>query len=179
MKLRLAVLALILGLVIVGTACGKKASEPSPSAPASKKVESPQHTTPAQSPTDLGNKIGSSYLETLKQVVAILNDKPPAADAKKTLQEFKEATIGLMVGLGQEREALSPQDRAQADAVLRFRISSVPSELFKSYQDAQSACQSDRDLFNLIADFNIITQYAIFELLKKQLPDEAKRLGIQ
>ena len=84
-----------------------------------------------------------------------------------------------MVDLGREREALSPQDRAQADAVLRSRIFSVPSDLFKSYQDVQSAYQSDRDLFNLIADFNIITQYAIFELLKKQLPDEAKRLGIQ
>ena len=37
----------------------------------------------------------------------------------------------------------------------------------------------DMNLSNLIASFNIITQYAIFDLLKKQNSAEAKRLGIE
>ena len=34
-------------------------------------------------------------------------------------------------------------------------------------------------VFNLVGSLNIITQYADFDLLKKQAPEEAKRLGIE
>jgi len=128
---------------------------------------------------NLGKKIGSSYVETLKQVVAMLNDKPAAADAKAMLTDMKNWTIELMVSLGKEREALSAADRATVDRVLGSRIAGVSPDLFKEYQDGQTYYKDDKELFNLIADFNIITQYANFDLLKKQLPEEAKRLGIQ
>ena len=39
--------------------------------------------------------------------------------------------------------------------------------------------KTHRELANEIAQFNVITQYANFELLKKQLPEEAERLGIE
>jgi hypothetical protein len=128
---------------------------------------------------NLGKKIGSSYVETLKQIVAMLNDKPATEDAKAMLTDMKNWTIELMVGLGKERETLSADDRATADRVLSSRIAAVPSDLFKEYQAGQAYYKDDKELFNLIADFNIITQYANFDLLKKQLPAEAKRLGIQ
>jgi hypothetical protein len=128
---------------------------------------------------NLGKKIGSSYIETLKQIVAILNDKPALEDTKAMLTDMKNWTIELMVGLGREREALSADDRATADRVLSSRIAGVSSDLFKEYQAGQDYYKDDRELFSLIADFNIITQYANFDLLKKQLPGEAKRLGIQ
>jgi hypothetical protein len=179
MKNRLGlVFALALGLVLIGAACGKKAAEPSTTAPAGGKAEAPARQA-SISPTDLAAKIGSSYIETLKQVVAILKDKKPAAEAKTMLQEFKAATIDLMVGLGKEREALPIEDRAKVDSMLSLKISSVPSDLFKEYQEGQATYKGDSELFNLIADFNIITQYACFDLLKKQLPAEAERLGIK
>ena len=128
---------------------------------------------------NLGKKIGSSYIETLKQIVAMLNDKLPAADAKAMLSDMKNWTIELMVGLGKEREALPATDRATVDRVLSSRITGVSPDLFKEYQAGQAYYKDDKELFNLIADFNIITQYANFDLLKKQLPEEAKRLGIQ
>jgi len=128
---------------------------------------------------NLGKKIGSSYIETLKQIVAMLNDKPAAAEAKAMLTDMKNWTIELMVNLGKEREALSADDRATADRVLSNRIAGVSPDLFKEYQAGQAYYKDDKELFNLIADFNIITQYANFDLLKKQLPEEAKRLGIQ
>jgi hypothetical protein len=37
----------------------------------------------------------------------------------------------------------------------------------------------DNDFANTLAEFNTLTQYADFDLLKKQKPDEATRLGIQ
>jgi hypothetical protein len=134
---------------------------------------------PAGVAENLGEKIGSSYVETLKQVVAMLDDRPAAADARAMLTDMKTWTIELMVDLGREREALSETDRATADRVLSRRIMEVPADLFKEYQAGQMHYKDDRELFQLIADFNIITQYANFDLLKKQLPKEAKRLGIQ
>lgn len=128
---------------------------------------------------NLGKKIGSSWVETLKQIVAIMADKPAAADAKAMLTDMKNWTIELMVGLGKEREALSAADRATTDRVLSSRMAGVSPDLFKEYQAGQAFYKDDKELFNLIADFNIITQYANFDLLKKQLPAEAKRLGIQ
>lgn len=170
MKKRRFLVVLTVALVFVAAACVKKESE----AP-------PQDSSAALAgdPENLGQKIGSSYVETLKQVVAVMNDKPPAADVKAMLADLKSWTIELMVGLGREREALSEADRAVVDRVLSQRIAGVPAELFKEYQAGQQHYKDDRELFRLIADFNIITQYANFDLLKKQLPEEAKRLGIE
>lgn len=174
MKLRVFVFPLIATLVAAGAACGKKSAAPGIEAPAAK-AEAPA----VGSPENLGQKIGSSYVETLKQVVAMLNDRLPAEDVKAMLKEMKAGTIDIMVGLGREREALSSADRAAVDRILSNRISGIPMDLFKEYQDGQAFYKGDSELFNLIADFNIISQYANFDLLKKQLPEEAKRLGIQ
>lgn len=178
MNKTLAMMALMITLALGGVACGKK--EAAPAAPAADQPAAPAVPPAAADPAvNLGEKIGSSYVETLKQVVAMLNDKPPAADAKAMLADMKNWTIELMVGLGREREALPPAGRAKADMVLGNRIAAVPADLFKEYQAGQLFYQGDRELFQLIADFNIITQYANFDLLKKQLPEEANRLGIQ
>ncbi len=131
------------------------------------------------SPEELGQKTASSYLETLKQVVAMLNDRLPAEELRAMLTDLKNWTIELMVGLGREREALSPEARAEVDRVIRIGISRVPPDLFSQYQEGQAHYRGDSELFRLIADFNIITQYANFDLLKKQAPAEAARLGIE
>jgi predicted small lipoprotein YifL len=169
--------ALIAALAFTGAACGKKEAPAAGTAPAAEQAQTAPSA--AGSPENLGKKIGSSYIETLKQVVAMLNDRLPAEEIKAMLKEMKAGTIDLMVGLGKEREAFPPADRAAVDLILSNRISGVPADLFKEYQDGQAYYKDDSELFNLIADFNIITQYANFDLLKKQLPEEAKRLGIQ
>ncbi len=178
MKKRLFIAWIIPVLVLACGACGKGEVASPDGAPAAA-PNSPPASDESQSPGDLGAKIGSSYIETLKQVVAILNDNPPAADVKAMLTDLKKWTIELMVGLGREREALPESDRALVDSVLSQRITGVPTDLFKEYQAGQARYQDDKELFRLIADFNIITQYANFDLLKKQAPEEAQRLGIR
>ena len=108
-----------------------------------------------------------------------MRDKLPADQVKTMFKDMKAGTIDLMVGMGKEREAMSVEDRAVVDRILSDKISGISTDLFKQYQDGQTFYKDDAELFNLIADFNIITQYANFDLLKKQLPEEAKRLGIQ
>jgi len=166
-----------IAFLLTGPGCGKKAAESASGALATGKTGSAKPAI--ASPDNLAAKIFFSYELTLTQVADMLKDKKPAAEVKPMLELFKAATINLMVGLGKNREALAPEDRATVDSLLSLKLGSVSTELFKRYQDGQAAYQNDRELFNLIADFNIITQYANFDLLKKQLPDEAKRLGIQ
>lgn len=172
-------MVLITALALSSVACGKKEAAPSGQAPSPATGAPADPAASADPAENLGDKIGSSYVETLKQVVAILQDKPPAPDVKAMLADMKNWTIELMVSLGREREALPVAGRAKADTVLSRRIAAVPADLFKEYQAGQMFYQDDRELFQLIADFNIITQYANFDLLRKQLPAEAKRLGIQ
>jgi uncharacterized protein YdbL (DUF1318 family) len=55
-----------------------------------------------------------------------------------------------------------------------------PDQLGKAITDNyMEALQKDANLGKIIKDFNIITQYALFDLLKKQSPKEAERLGIK
>ena len=100
---------------------------------------------------NLGKKIGSSYVETLKLIVAIIADKPAAADAMAMLSDMKNWTIELMVGLRKEREALSADDRPTVDRVLSSRSPAYPSDLFKEFQPAR-AFHGRPGLFTLIAD---------------------------
>jgi hypothetical protein len=180
MNKTLAITVILCALAFGVSACGKKDAAPDTAAAATAQPAVPAVPAASGDPAEnLGQKIGSSYIETLKQVVAMLNDKPPVADARAMLMDMKNWTIELMVNLGKEREALSIADRARVDQVLSGRIAAVPADLFKEYQAGQLFYQNDRELFQLIADFNIITQYANFDLLKKQLPEEAKRLGIK
>ena len=53
-------------------------------------------------------------------------------------------------------------------------------DVFKPFSEGQQFyMKKDPNLGKLIKDFNIITQYAFFDLLKKQDPKEAERLGIK
>jgi hypothetical protein len=132
------------------------------------------------SPAELGQAIGAVYLEGLNKVTEMLKDKPEPGDIKPKVRELKESAIQKLVDLGRKREAMSEADRTAVEAASRLALNTVPADLFKAYQDAQSYYLSkDNELFNLIADFNIITQYAFFDLLKKQAPKEAERLGIK
>jgi hypothetical protein len=59
-------------------------------------------------------------------------------------------------------------------------FSSIPQDIFKAYSEGQQYySQKDPNLGKTLKDFNIITQYAFFDLLKKQAPKEAERLGIK
>lgn len=131
------------------------------------------------SPTELGEAIGGVYKEGIEAVAAAMADRPEPAVLRPKLETMKEGYIQHLVELGHARADLGPGDRATVDSKIRMAISMVPSATFTAFADGQSHYLSqDRELANLIASFNVITQYADFELLKTQAPDEAKRLGL-
>ena len=119
----------------------------------------------AEDPAALGDEIGRIYVAGYGEVVTLLAD-------------LKDSYIEQMVALGHRREALDAAERATVDARISSALFDVPDETFAAYQQAATDYAADTDVANLIADFNVIGQYANFDLLREQLPEEAARLGI-
>lgn len=170
-------MAMVLVALLVA-ACGGGA-ETAPTAAAEEApaaAPSPQEMTPAE----LGQAIGTVYVEAMNDVVAAMEGRPPAAEVEPEIAEIQESAVSRLVELGRAREALPPADRATVDAKVRSAVRGLPSETFTAYAEGQNHyLASDRELADLIASFNVLTQYANFDLLKKQEPKEAERLGIQ
>ena len=134
-------------------------------------------TSPQVTPSDLGDRIGDTYLAALEDVVALLAARPEGPDTLGAVAELKESYVQVLVELGREREALAPADRTEVDGTLRARAGDVPSDLFAEFQAAVADYYDiDSEVAELVASFNIITQYANFELLAQQDPDEAARV---
>ena len=83
-----------------------------------------------------------------------------------------------MVALGRRREALGTADRATVDGRITAALDRLPAATYEAYQEAFTYYGSDLEVANLIAAFNILGQYANFDLLREQAPEEAERLGL-
>jgi hypothetical protein len=75
---------------------------------------------------------------------------------------------------------MSESERATFDSTVNSAIVlSTPPALDRLSAAVASLNEAgERDLANELSSFNILTQYAFFDLLKRQEPDEAQRLGI-
>lgn len=134
----------------------------------------------AINPKDLGKAIGEIYVKTMTAVASMMEPKEDAGVLKPKLKALNEEVIQKLVKLGKIRNAMNPTDRAMVDRQIYQEISTFPREIYDRYnQGYKFYAGIDFEAGNLIANFNIITQYASFELLKKQNPTEAKRLGIE
>jgi hypothetical protein len=135
---------------------------------------------PATSPAELGRQIGDLYVRAMSEVTDMLRDRPSAAESQKSVSDLKETYVRQLVELGRARESLDAQGRAVADAAISAKINSVANEpWYATYGSVvQHYITQNREFYDLVVSFNIITQYANFDLLKSQEPDEAARLGI-
>ncbi len=135
----------------------------------------------AATPEELGQQIGAVYVRCLEDVTALMEGLPPAAELQPEVAELRDACIEDLVELGRARQGLDTPQNATVNAEVGSAMRRVPGELFQAFSDRQFHYQTsgDPDLAKMIADFNVITQYADFELLKTQSPKEAERLGIE
>jgi hypothetical protein len=117
----------------------------------------------------------------MKKLSRIIENTPSPEQIKDEVVKLKEDTISTMVDLGKAREKLSESQKSIVNMNLISKMGSVSS--MPEYEVYQNAVQHyntvDSEFSSLLSEFNIITQYSQFELLKKQAPDEAKRLGIE
>lgn len=148
--------------------------------PSDSNDEESMEKSESMSPLELGKSIASLYVEAIEEVSEIVSGNPPAAEIQPKLSELKEKYILKLIELGKQREAMDEAGRNTVDLNIRTGIQSVYSTgAYSTYGEAVTHYFEDKEVHKLLTDFNILTQYASFDLLKEQAPDEAARLGIQ
>jgi len=162
-----------------------QASEPETAAAVSSRVD----IAAASTAEDIGQAVADVYVQAFAELNAALADHPDEAEALECLREVHERHVQDLVALGRKIEALPASDKATVEAA----VNQVQSKLqydadIKPVYDAYRALhshyreagvmRSNREFNRLFAGFNILTQYAFFDLLKSQSPEEAERLGL-
>jgi len=187
-----ALTGLILTLVLAITGCNGKsdASDPASSAPADAKVTSDIDVATAKTPAQVGQAVADLYISAFKAVNDALADHPPADEAVPLLREVHDQHVTDLVTLGRRVERMSASDKAivqsavsRAQSKLQYdeKIKPIYAGYTKLNQHyiSTGALQENDEFRSIFTSFNILTQYAFFDLLKKQKPAEAKRLGIE
>jgi len=132
---------------------------------------------------ELGKAVGVLWVEAMQKLNTLVADFPSAAEASDGVTALQEEYIQKLVALGEQREALDDSGKAEADSAIAAALSAAANEdwytTYLNNYDAYGYEGGDVDFVNLIGSFNILTQYANFDLLKKQEPAEATRLGIE
>ena len=166
----------LLSMMVIGTTfCGGGGKAPEAAGNESGPIAPSATLTPAE----LGRNIGSLYYDALTDLTRALKERPEPAAARVKVQEIREGYIRKLLALGKLRELMNDGDRKTVDAQISLKLGSTPSDLFTQFSQAhQYYSPKDRELAEWMSGFNIITQYANFDLLKKQAPAEAARLGI-
>lgn len=131
-------------------------------------------------PASLGQATAKTYRETMSAVVKALAEKPAPADAKKAIQPIIEAAEKKLVEIGKQRESMTAVAKGEFDSAVSDGIGELPADVFEKFSDLSMHYQTaDRAVGALLTDVNIITQFANFDLLKKQNPEAAKKYGVQ
>jgi hypothetical protein len=150
------------------------------SSPSDQNVTEEETKQKELSPDEIGKAVAELYVAAIGEVAALVTGHPEAAEIEPKLAEMKESYIQKFVELGKKREALDEAGISKADLATRLGISNVyKDESYTVYGEAVTHYFNDRAVHDLLFSFNIITQYASFELLKQQEPEEALRLGIE
>jgi len=176
----LKILSLCLAAALTGFACGGGEGNSTETQPASQAVETKAERKAEMSPAEIGQQISALYVKTMGDLVELLEDKPEPSAVQPDVEALKEACVNGMVELGRKREALDQAGRATVDSQISSKMYSFSKDpVFTSFNDIQQHYFQNQDFHKIVMSFNIITQYANFDLLKKQEPEEAQRLGIQ
>jgi hypothetical protein len=167
--------------VLSATACGGDDASSSPETGAADSTTSTTVQADEMTPDELGDAIGATWSEAMQELVSLLEGQPEAATVTSQVQELKDSYITELVALGHLREALSDSDKAKVDSRTVIALGAAANEpWYTSYMDIYNGYpEDDLEFKNLLASFNILTQYASFDLLKAQAPEEAARLGIE
>lgn len=143
----------------------------------------------AESPEQIGEAVANLYVGALKDVGEALANHPAPDAAAEMLVSLRERYVQDLVTLGRRIQAMSVSDRATVQGAVssaqrNLRYDETLKPVWDRYQAIQThyiesgAASSNPEFWDLLQSFNVITQYAFFDLLKRQSPDEAERLGV-
>ena len=165
---------LVLGMVAaVLVACGGNGD--------GAKTSAPTGSVPTLGASEIGQQAGDLYVRALSDLTDLLKAKPEVSQVKPRVQDLREIYIRKLVELGKARETLDAAGRSTVDTAIRTKVDSISKESwYTTFNELQQYYfAKDQDFHKLVLSFNVIGQYANFDLLKRQEPQEAKRLGIE
>jgi len=167
--------------LLLATACGSDDSGSNTATTAGAGSTTTGVEAEDMTPDEVGDAVGATWAAAIQELVALLESKPEASAVKSQVEQLKESYIGELVALGRLREAFSDSDKARVSSGITTALDAFADEpWFTSYMEIYDGySDGDLDFANLLASFNILTQYADFDLLKQQAPEEATRLGIE
>ena len=135
---------------------------------------------PKRNAGDLGKEIGSTYLTMMAEVGERIAATTDTAALHPELDKLKEKYVAAFVELGRQRERLARDDREECDSASRTHMMQVPAETLDAIDLARAAAkEADPELYECLGDLQRLTQYATFDRLRAQRPEEAARLGIK
>jgi hypothetical protein len=159
------------------TACNKQESSNQENNKQSKKE------TKEMTPDTWAEEVNSIYDKSITKLDETIGSKPPLTEElKKKVEEIKNSIILELLEYGKARNKMNETDQKLCSSKLSLKLDRIVKNpgwdrsINKVRMDYDKA---DQAFGKQIMSFNIITQYAQFELLKKQEPSEAKRLGIE
>jgi hypothetical protein len=179
----LVVVCLLLALGIAAAGCGGGSSSATSATTAGATATTAGTATGTMSGTDLGKAVAALWTEAMQKLDTLLADEPSSDTVKDQVSTLKEEYVQKLVALGKQRQAMDTAAQAEADAAITSALAAAASAdyyaTYMDHYDHYSYASGDVDFVNMVGSFNILTQYANFDLLKKQDAAEATRLGIQ
>ncbi len=122
-----------------------------------------------------------TWSELMQRLVGLLEDNPQPDAIRTEVEDLKEEYIQRLVVFGWQRSELTAAEQKEMSSLTSIGMEELAEESW--YVDYMSLydhySRGDLDFADLLASFNILTQYADFELLKQQAPEEAARLDIE
>lgn len=141
-------------------------------------AQQPEAPAAMMAPEEIATKVYDLYQQSLLDVVDITRAEKDVRTLKEKLTALKEQYIKKLVALGRKREELDDTGRGAVDTALFKKVSALSPDLLEAYQEVREP-YFGTDLGKLLMSFNNITQYANFDLLRLQAPEELERLGIK
>jgi hypothetical protein len=135
--------------------------------------------------TALGTQVADVWAEAIQKLVPLLENTPPVASLEAPVSQLKEEYVQKLVALGRQIADLDDEQRQAAYArTTSILESSGQTDWFIRYKTlyehyADQTGETSQNFAILLSTFNTLTQYAFFDLLKDQAPEEAARLGIE
>ncbi len=119
--------------------------------------------------------------EVVSKALKLAEDSEDPAVLAPQIADLKEEYIQKYVAIGAEREKMTAEEKAKLDADAQSEmIRTYDAAEFAKFNDKVNAIRpKDNTLANEMVSLNSLSQYAFYELLKKQNPAEATRLNIQ
>jgi hypothetical protein len=130
-------------------------------------------------PDEMGSAVSEIYVKAIADLTRLLQQNASAGEAVQEIETLKEKYVQELIAYGKMRESLEESERSKMDLAIRLGLNDVyRDQVYTNYTESINQYLDNTGLYNLLSSFNILTQYANFELLKQQEPEEAERLGI-